>query len=97
MAGMYDVRVYRWVISDCMIYIRLFMKIGSGIQDNLRGCNVGITEGRGIAKYVVQMVPDGMIYIPNFMKIGTDIQAIIRFCFRSLRGCNVGIIDWRDL
>jgi hypothetical protein len=41
--------------SDDMIYLPSFMEIGTGVQAilwvflrNLRGCNVGITEGRGI-------------------------------------------------
>jgi hypothetical protein len=71
--------------------------IGSGIQDKLRGCNVGVTEGRGFVKYVVQMGPGGMIHIPSLMRIGAVIQAILRFCFRNLIGCNFGITDWRDL
>jgi hypothetical protein len=77
------------------------MTIGSSIQDNLRGCIVGITEGLGFVKYVVQMALCGMIYIyiytPSFMKIGIGIQAILRVCFRNLRGCNVGITDGMDL
>jgi hypothetical protein len=39
--------------SGGMIYIRSFMKIGVGVQvilrfgySNLKGCNVGITDGR---------------------------------------------------
>jgi hypothetical protein len=39
----------------------------------------------------------GMIYISSFMKIGTGIQAILMFCFRNLRGCDVGITDGEDL
>jgi hypothetical protein len=35
-------------------------------------------------------------YMP-FMKIGTGVQAILRFCFRNLRDCNVGVTDGRDL
>jgi hypothetical protein len=34
-----------------------------------------------------------MMYIPSFMKTGTGIEAILRFCFRDLRGCNVGTTD----
>jgi hypothetical protein len=37
------------------------------------------------------------VYIPSFMKIGTGIPAILRFCFRNLRGCDVGIPGGRDL
>jgi hypothetical protein len=38
-----------------------------------------------------------MIYVTRFMKIGTGVQAILRFCFRNLRGSNVGITGGRDL
>jgi hypothetical protein len=31
------------------------------------------------------------------MKIGIGVQALLRFCLSSLRGCNVGITDARDL
>jgi hypothetical protein len=31
------------------------------------------------------------------MKIGRGVQAILRFFFRNLRGCNVGITDGRDI
>jgi hypothetical protein len=47
--------------------------------------------------YAVKMDSYGMIHMPIFMKIGTSIQAILRFCFRNLRGCIVGITDERDL
>jgi hypothetical protein len=39
----------------------------------------------------------GVIYIQSFMNIGKGVQAILRFCLSNLRGCNVGIIDGRDL
>jgi hypothetical protein len=45
----------------------------------------------------VEIVSCGMICVPSFIKIGTGVQAILRFCFRNLRGCNVGITDERDL
>jgi hypothetical protein len=35
----------------------------------------------------------GMIYIPSILKTGVGVIAILRFCFSSLRGCNVGITD----
>jgi hypothetical protein len=42
------------MVTYGMIYVPSFMKIGTGIQAisrfflrNFRGCNVGITEGRG--------------------------------------------------
>jgi hypothetical protein len=31
------------------------------------------------------------------MKIGEGVQAILRFCFRILRDCNIGVIDGWDL
>jgi hypothetical protein len=31
------------------------------------------------------------------MNIGIGVQAILRYCLRNLRGCNVGIIEGRDL
>jgi hypothetical protein len=45
---------YAVEVASCgMIYIPSFMKIGTGVQvilrfclRNLRGCNVGITDGR---------------------------------------------------
>jgi hypothetical protein len=48
-------------------------------------------------KYAVEMAPCGKAYISSFTKIGTGVQAILRFCPRNLRGCTVGIPDWRDL
>jgi hypothetical protein len=47
--------------------------------------------------YAVEIASCGMIYIQSFMKTGTGVQAILRLCLRSLRGCNVGITDRRDL
>jgi hypothetical protein len=48
-------------------------------------------------KYAVEMASCGMAYLPSSMKIDTVVQEILRFCFRNLRGCKVGIIGWRDL
>jgi hypothetical protein len=42
------------------------------------------------------MASCGMIYETSFMKIDAGVQAIIRFCFRNLRGCNVGITDGKE-
>jgi uncharacterized protein YraI len=47
--------------------------------------------------YDVEMASCGMIYLPSFVKIGTGVQAILRFCLSNSNGCNVGIIDRRDL
>jgi hypothetical protein len=38
-------------------------------------------------KYAIEIASCGMIYVPSFMKIGTGLK--------NLRGCNVGITDWR--
>jgi hypothetical protein len=46
--------------------------------------------------YAVEVASCGMVYAPSFMKIGRGVQAILRFCLRSLRGCDVGISDGRD-
>jgi hypothetical protein len=51
----------------------------------------------GFMNYPVKMASYIMIYVPSFMKPGTDIQVILKFCLRNLKGCNVNIIDWRDL
>jgi hypothetical protein len=51
----------------------------------------------GIKMYAIKMASCGMIYISSFMNIGTGVQAILRFCFRNLRGYNVGITGGRDL
>jgi hypothetical protein len=78
------------------------MKIGTGIKAilrfclrNMRGLNVGITDGRYLLAYAAEMASCGMIYLQSFMKIGTGVLAISRFCLRNKRGCNVGITDVR--
>jgi hypothetical protein len=43
--------------------------------------------------YVIEMASCGMIYLSSFMKIGAGVQAILRFYFRNLRVCDVGITD----
>jgi hypothetical protein len=45
------------------------------------------------------MASGGMIYIStrSFMIIGVGFQDILRFYFNSLRGCNVGVNDGKDL
>jgi hypothetical protein len=47
--------------------------------------------------YTVEMASYGMIFLPDFMKIGAGVESILRFCLRSLNGCNVGITDGSDL
>jgi hypothetical protein len=39
------------------------------------------------------MWQDIHVYVPSFVKMGTGVQAILRFRFRNLRSCNVGITD----
>jgi hypothetical protein len=48
-------------------------------------------------KYAFEMASCGVIYVPCFMKIGTSLQSILRFYLKSLKGCNVGITEGRDL
>jgi hypothetical protein len=43
--------------------------------------------------YPIETVSYGMICIPSLMNIDTGVQAIIRFYFRNLRGCNIGITN----
>jgi hypothetical protein len=71
------------MVSCGMIYISIFMKTGTGVQAilrfylrNLRGCNVGITDGRDL-NYAVEMGSGAMIYMPSFIKIGSGIQKLI--------------------
>jgi hypothetical protein len=45
----------------------------------------------------VEMGSGSMVYLLSFMKIGLGVQEILEFCFRKLRGCNVGITNWEDL
>jgi hypothetical protein len=45
-------------------------------------------------EYTVEMASGGMM--PSFMMIGSRIQMILRY-LNSLRGCNVGTTDGRDL
>jgi hypothetical protein len=49
-------------------------------------------------KCVVEMGSGGTHDIHRkFLKNGTDIQGKLRFCHSSLKGCNVGITDRREL
>jgi hypothetical protein len=47
--------------------------------------------------YQVEMASFDMKYkyVPSFMKVGIDVQEILKFCFRNLKGCNVGITGGR--
>jgi hypothetical protein len=70
--------------SGSMIYIPSFMKIGSGIEEilrfclrNLRGCNVGITDGRDFFNYAFEMGSGAVIYLPSFIKISSGLQKLI--------------------
>jgi hypothetical protein len=77
------------------------MKIGTFAQAmlrfchrNLKGCNVGITDGKGFIKYAVEIAACGVICIITFKNISTGAQAILTFSLSNLRDCNVGITDW---
>jgi hypothetical protein len=47
--------------------------------------------------YQVEMASFGMIYkyVQSFMTIGIHVEEILRFCFRNLKGSNVGITGGR--
>jgi hypothetical protein len=47
-------------------------------QYKLRGCSVGIADGKGFMKYTVEMDSGGKIYIPSFMTIGSGIRVILK-------------------
>jgi hypothetical protein len=46
---------------------------------------------------VIEMASCGVIYLQSFKKIGTGVEEIVKFCFSSLSGFNVGTTDGRDL
>jgi hypothetical protein len=63
-------------------YIQTFMKFGRGVQAilrfhlrNLRSYNIGVTEGRGLMNYAVEMSSVAMMYISSFIKIGLGIES----------------------
>jgi hypothetical protein len=41
---------------------------------NLRGCNVGIIDGRDFFNYTVDMDSRVLIYVSSFIQIGSDIN-----------------------
>jgi hypothetical protein len=86
MRGNYDVRQWdglRW--HNIYVYISTFMKIGTGVQAilrfslrNLRGCNVGITDGRDI-----RITPLRWAHVPWYtyqaaINIGSGVRELIR-------------------
>jgi uncharacterized protein YraI len=95
--------IYAVEMASCGMILPSFMKIRSGVQAilfclrNLKGCNVGIAEGRDFSNYAVEVGSGAMIYVVSFMKIGSGVQAILRFCLRNVGGCNIGITDRRNL
>jgi hypothetical protein len=38
----------------------------------------------------------GITFLPSIMKIGKSVDGILRFCFKNLKGCNIGITDEED-
>jgi hypothetical protein len=72
-------------MASCgIIYVPTLMGIGTGIQAilriclrNLRGCNVGITDGRFFFNYAIEMASGTVIYAPSFIKIASGIQKLI--------------------
>jgi hypothetical protein len=77
--------MYAIQMASCgMIYLRSFVKIGTGVQSilrfclrNLTGCNIGITDGRDFFNYAVEMSSDIVIYVPSLIKIGSGSQKLI--------------------
>lgn len=47
--------------------------------------------------YGIEVVSCGIICNQSYMKISIGIQAILRFCLSNLTGCNVSIIDGKEL
>jgi hypothetical protein len=71
------------MVSCAVIYLIGFVMIGTGIiaisrycLRNLKGCNVGITDGK-IMKYAFVMMSAPMIYTPNFIRTGSGIHKLI--------------------
>jgi hypothetical protein len=60
------------------------MEIGTDVQAiltfclrNLRGCNVGISDGRFFFNYTVEIGSGAVIYVSSLIKIGSGIQKLI--------------------
>jgi hypothetical protein len=72
-------------MGSCVrIYVPSLMTIDTGVQaifrfclKNLRGCNVGITDGRDLLNYAVETGSGAVKYVPSFKKIGSGIQKLI--------------------
>jgi hypothetical protein len=59
-----------------MIYIQIFMKIGTGVQAIWEAAiMVLLTEG--FMKYADEMGSGSTIYIPSFIKTGSGIQKLL--------------------
>jgi hypothetical protein len=78
MGGIYD--ICREMASGGMIYLPSFMMIDTGVQAilrfrliKLRGCNIGITDGRDLGISPLRWAR-ALIYVPRFIKICSHIQ-----------------------
>jgi hypothetical protein len=49
----------------------------------LRGCDVGITDGKWFFNYAVEVGSGEVIHLPSFIKIGLGIQKLIRGIHRQ--------------
>jgi hypothetical protein len=47
--------------------------------------------------YAVEIPSCGMMFLQSCLKIGEGVEGIFRFCLSSLKGCDAGISDGRDL
>jgi hypothetical protein len=62
-----------------------FVMVGSSVQailrfclNKLRGCSIGITDGKGFMKCSIKMASGVMVNIQSVMSIGSGIQVILR-------------------
>jgi hypothetical protein len=76
---------YAVEIASCgIIYFMCVIKFGIGVEAilrlslrNLKGCNVGITDGRDFFNYTAEIGSGAVIYVPSFIKMGSGIQKLI--------------------
>jgi hypothetical protein len=61
----------------------------------VRGCNVGITNGKGFLMYAFKIISDGT-QTQCFMTIGSGIQIMLRILHQQFEWLSVGNTDNRD-
>jgi hypothetical protein len=95
--GIYEVRRsdgLRWHNKHTKFRDHLFRHLS-----NIKHVTAPIWEAAVLVllKVVIYELRFEMTCVPSFMKSGTGVHAILRFCLNSLRSCNVGNTDGRDL